>query len=330
MKLTVDGIFCKFMKISNNTLMMGSGGAFEPEFTIPVKGLMLSAEQLNQTMGDELTWRSWYNHSPPALPKPCDWWAHSKGAFPIPDVFEGDWLRIEVTGDRVLEFEADQPKNKGDEKIPAFRISKIVLTPLHGGNTEVQFNLHVRPGISKENLILQEHQHAEVKLSFSQTKPSTVKQAQGSLDLEINPEPAKLTASDTPRETGAAEGSATREHEPETEAKSQVAAKDGGPESDAPRDSGHDETDFTTREPTEDYSKPRELPTPSGEVLHLPSVEQNDARLAEISRIKEARRHAAMLLTSRRNDDLKEFEKGLEEKVAEHQDRPSNVIDGRK
>jgi hypothetical protein len=185
-KLKVDGVFTKIAKISNNTLMQGDAG-FESEFTLPFSGIMLDADQLNRTMGDELTWRCWYNHSPPALPKPCDWWAHSKGEFPIPDEYQGDWILIRVSGDRVIEFEAEQDA-KG-KSIPAFRLSKLVLTPRHGGLTEVKGNLHVRPGIGKENLLLQEHQHSTVMLSFSDTKPVPKDAKQVELPLEQPSEP---------------------------------------------------------------------------------------------------------------------------------------------
>lgn len=330
MKLVVDAVYCKFGKISNNTLQMGEAG-FVPEFTIPVTGLMLSPEQLNETMGDPLTWRSWYNHSPPALPKPCDWWAHSKGEFPIPDEFEGDWLEIQVTGDRILEFLGEE---KGDKKTPAFRISKAVLTPLHGGNTEVKFHLHVRPGIGKENLVLQEHQHSEVRLSFSETKPQAPDNRQQKLELAPPEKSAKVASTDptTSQPCPAVEGSETQEQSQETLGTQKSEPTSGSP-SDAPLDGesgtateGADECALD-KPASENYDKGSEIRSPSGEVIALRSGAQIDAAMEERAR-KKKQREAARLLIENRNSDLNEFEKNLSRDIQEHQQRPPNLIDG--
>lgn len=340
MKLKVDGVFTKIAKISNNTLMQGDSG-FESEFTLPFSGIMLDQDQLNRTMGDELTWRCWYNHSPPALPKPCDWWAHSKGEFPIPDEYQGDWILIRVSGDRVIEFEAE--KDSKGKPTPAFRLSKLILTPRHGGLTEVKGNLHVRPGIGKENLLLQEHQHSTVMLSFSDTKPVPKDAKQTELPLEQPAEPkaepvsfgaaiaqyhrqraeteAKLDGvtgsieADNLAQTTAVEGSEAVTPETETQAEPKM------PEDASVASVGQvgeivDNDPLGIGVPAEGFAN-RE--SQNGEVVSLAAQRQIERAT------KRARDRAAVSASN-----LEDFERRVKEDLEKHTTRPDGVIDGTK
>src|ERR1700752_4859174 len=131
--LNLDSVVCRLGKISNN--LEKHRDADVTEFNIPVKGIMLTAEQLNAFTGDPHCDRSWFN-TRGTLKEPMPWWAH--GNFAIEDRFDADVCTITVSGDREIEFEAEEGDEDG-EGLPACSISKIQLAPQVGGLTEMTF-----------------------------------------------------------------------------------------------------------------------------------------------------------------------------------------------
>ena len=157
--LKLDAMICRFGKISNN--LECHGDDYVTEFNIPVSGVMLTAEQLNDFIGDPYCDKSWFNTTKAKLKEPMAWW--ERGDFRLKDSLEADACTVKVSGDRQLEFERK-------DELPACRISRMTLRPQVGGMTELSFQLQVRPGIGKTNLILQEHQNREVRLTVGDAK----------------------------------------------------------------------------------------------------------------------------------------------------------------
>lgn len=320
MKLSIAGMIVRFGKISNNTLMIG-GNNFETEFTIPLSGLMLDRWQLNAAMGDITTWDCWYKSPTEGkVAAPCDWWTHSNGEFPIPDEYQGDWLLMALPGDKVLEFFADEPeetdgkKSKKAKRKPAFRLTKIVLIPRHGGLTEVKASLHVRPGLGKENLILQERQHSEVKLSFSETKPTPKDATQVEMPLE---QPKGQSMADFHR----------------LSSQSNIVSFPS-------RDDGHRDPESVSSGPTATHTDAtvaaegsgEETPEPETQASSKaePNVTSSDAGEASKSPAEpdESVKRKALAVAAERATSVDEFERIMREEIEKHSDRPAGVIDG--
>lgn len=169
--LNLDAVICRLGKISNNLEKHGDEDV--TEFNLPVSGVMLSAAELNAFIGDPHCDRSWFN-TRGSIREPMPWWA--RGAFKLDDKLDAAICTIKVSGDRELEFE---PK----KELPACSISKIRLRPQVGGMTEMSFQLQVRPGIGTENLLLQEHQNREVRLTISKSEVARARGKQQELPL---------------------------------------------------------------------------------------------------------------------------------------------------
>lgn len=368
MKLSIDGAICRIGKISNNTLKLGDG-KFESEFTIPFEGIVLMRDQLNDALEDTRAFDSWYETSVGKPAKPCAWWLHSKGEFPIPDDHEGKWLHIQFTGGQVIEFSETDGKSEKDKKTPGFRISKIVFVPNFGGLTEFKGSFHVRPGLGRENLLLQEHQHREVKIWFGQTKPVEKDSRQESLPLEP-PKPAEsnvvyanafaefhrrraeslqlakeaaqgsvpeddtLTAPQPAQQ--AADASVSPEPEAESEAINKSVTNDTGPASEAPRDAGSG--DYMDDSKREDMIAKAMGYASAADAASMPShqalqehVQMSEQTINAIrSDAEERRRQRAMARASVTAATPEEFQKKVEEDLAKFNQRPDGVIDGTK
>lgn len=169
---------CRFAKIANNLRKIGAQE--EPEFTIPCEGLMLTAGELDEILG-QYTHRSWFalrGH----VWEPCAWWSRVQGYVAIDGAFEAEYCAI-YAGNRKIEFELIEGEDGEDGDIPAARITRIRLKPHVGGMTEMCFHLHVRPGIGEENLLLQEHQNREVRLTLGETRLANPQGQQQELPL---------------------------------------------------------------------------------------------------------------------------------------------------
>jgi hypothetical protein len=170
--LQLDAKICRLGKISNN--LEKHGKEYVTAFTIPVSGLMLTKAELNRFMRDNSCHASWFDTTVKGAAQPMDWWQGED--FALSQSFEADALTIRVSGDRDLEFLAeDGPGDEDDDgdeddgeesKRAACEISRITLKPQVGGLTEMRFALSLRPDIGKKNLMLQEHQHREVKITL--------------------------------------------------------------------------------------------------------------------------------------------------------------------
>jgi hypothetical protein len=179
--LKLEDKVCRFGKISNN--LEKHGDDWVTAFTIPVSGLMLTKEELNQFMRDKYCHAAWFD-TKAGMTQPQGWWGEE--FFPISQSFEAEGLTIIVSGDRTLEFEAEEAEDQDDEDDvgrPACEITKIRLTPQVGGHTEMAFSLSLRPDVGKKNLMLQEHQHREVKITLVDAKASEKNARQGQLPM---------------------------------------------------------------------------------------------------------------------------------------------------
>jgi hypothetical protein len=163
--LNLKGKVCRLGKFSNNTEYHGDD--WEGAFTFPLTGLMLSHDELNTFLRDKYAHACWYN-TRGSLAEPMPWW--NGECFRVSGAFEAEGLELTVSGDRVLTFTAEEPHYQDDDEAdlgrPACVLSKITLTPQVGGLTELAAHLTLHPGLGKDNLLLQEHQHREIKLTL--------------------------------------------------------------------------------------------------------------------------------------------------------------------
>jgi hypothetical protein len=169
--LNLTGKLCRMGKVSNNTEYHGAE-EWESAFTIPITGVMLTREELNDFMRDKHCHASWYNTGGKGgLVEPMPWWHGEE--FSVSAKYESDDLMLTMSGDRELTFEPVEPDPDDEDDVgrPACVLSSIVLRPQPGGLTELRFSLTLRPGLGKTNLQLQEHQHREIKITLTDAAP---------------------------------------------------------------------------------------------------------------------------------------------------------------
>lgn len=167
----LEDAICKIGKISNNLEKHGDEDV--TEFNLPVFDLILTNEQLGELYGDPYTHRSWFNING-GLQQPMDW---LKAASPIGNdvIFEGIEATIRLPSDEELEFSNCRAKD--------FQFTGVV------GGTELTFKLQLCPGLGRENLLLQEYQNREVRLSIADAKIALKKKGrQKDLPLQQPPE----------------------------------------------------------------------------------------------------------------------------------------------
>lgn len=137
-------------KISNNLELHGDEEV--TAFQIPVEGVMLDAKELCALLEDKFAHQLIFNDKR-GLKEPTDA-LRKLDALKLKDNFEGATVIMTLTGDRELEF---------DE----CNLKELTLEPQVGGLTALAFKVYLRPGIGANNLLLQEHQHREVKLTIT-------------------------------------------------------------------------------------------------------------------------------------------------------------------
>lgn len=171
---------CRMGKIANN--LEHHADEWVTAFTIPISGVMLTKDELNDFLRDKYAHASWYTIEK-GVDRPAAWWGEEE--FAITPSYESEELQLTVSGDRELEFEAEQgdPDDQDDVGRPACKLSRIVLKPCEGGLTELRFALYLLPGIGKVNLMLQEHQHREIKITLADAHPAQKSDKQESLPL---------------------------------------------------------------------------------------------------------------------------------------------------
>jgi len=154
-------------------------------FTLPIEDVELNREQLNAYMGIG-TFESWYNHGSDGVWRPMPWWERlENGELPIDDKFVCDGAVISLANGQHLEFEADEIEDDDGNltKAPAAQITAIVFKATSGGQTKLKFHMQIRPGISQDNLALQENQFSSVRITLSDVKPKERKGRQQDLPL---------------------------------------------------------------------------------------------------------------------------------------------------
>lgn len=155
-QFAIEDAICKMGKISNNLEKHG-----EEEricFAIPITGVMLEAklerdDPANLIAGDELFTRSVFNNSKGFL-EPMKWVA---SPIPRPEKYENAKVFITLPSDEVLEFEGA-------------RVGGIEQMPTAGGMVQHDFQVQVHPDLDRVNLLLQEYQDHEIKITVLDAK----------------------------------------------------------------------------------------------------------------------------------------------------------------
>lgn len=165
-QFTVTDAICKPGKISNNLEKHG-----EQEltvFAIPFTGVMVDEATANSIAGDPHFTRAIFNDNKGFL-EPCTW---VREPIRFPEKYDGAIATITLPSEESLEFENG-------------RIGDIEVMPHAGGLCELTFQLQIAPGVGRENLLLQEYQHHEVRLSIEDAKVALKKdkKKQGNLEL---------------------------------------------------------------------------------------------------------------------------------------------------
>lgn len=150
--LSIEDMHCMMGKISNNLECHGEQEI--TEFSIPITGIMLTAQEVNAFLEDPYADRSFFNNKR-ELQEPMPWC--SKTSITLNDRYDGAIATITVSGDQEIEFKDA-------------RLNKITLTPKLGGLTQMDFQLQIAPGLGRENLLLQEHQNREIVLCIADAK----------------------------------------------------------------------------------------------------------------------------------------------------------------
>ena len=207
--LTLDNSQAFLRKISNNLLTCGEEKV--TAFTLPLEGITLSAEELDELLG-KCTHRSWFDKKRDGALHPMPWWeAREKRDFHLSAELEADEVTFTLPGGKELTFEPILDEEDDQVKSPAARITHIVLSPQPGGTTLLAFHLTVRPGIGKENLALQEHQFHHLGVTLSNTREAKRKGSQAQLALGETPSEEGAGEPDAPRGRGRPSDSVRRE-----------------------------------------------------------------------------------------------------------------------
>lgn len=156
-------------------------------FTIPIEGISLTREQLDEYLG-EGTFESWFEQVGETW-KPRAWIARlPDAAILLEEKFASDGVEI-VIGKKELVFETLKAEEEGEDDQPAGRLGTLKLTPRDGGATDLAFHLQVRPGLGADNLALQKQQYGHVKLTLGNLEQIKRKARQQELALDAGGKP---------------------------------------------------------------------------------------------------------------------------------------------
>ena len=175
--IELDATICRMGKYSNNTEMHGE--EFARGWKVPFESVMLDAEHLQALFGDPHVDRAWFNEKKGGLKEPMPW--IRKDVQRYPDKFDKAAVGIEISGDRMLEFEDC-----------IVQIDELV--PQTGGLTKTKISIYLHPD-DKQMLQLDLHQHREVKLSISDAKVALKKKSKQQ-ELPLNGSDAKTPGYD--------------------------------------------------------------------------------------------------------------------------------------
>ncbi len=188
-------------KISNNLLSCGDEKVVA--FTIPIDGISLNPAQLDALLG-RFTHRSWYATKPDGAVHPMPWWeGREKRDFHLGIEFECAEVTFTLPGGKELTFEAQGDREDEDDPYtPGARLTHLVLTPQPGGQTLLAIHITVRPGVGKENLLLQEQQWHHVGITLGEVREGKRKALQAQLALGEGPQTIPDPAPENPKARG--------------------------------------------------------------------------------------------------------------------------------
>ncbi len=195
--IVFDKMRGELQKISINVLGRDPNNLI---FTIPVEGMILTAEQLDRLMG-AYTFRSWFNKTGDMW-EPMPWHGKRKnGDYLVDGKFACADLTIEVNGGEQLGFETRESDEEDGDDIPAAIISHIRLTPQRGGTTLMSCHVQIRPEIGRANNVLQEHMFRSVLLSISECAEVVgTKGSQQALAVETPPQTKATSTEPEPQQ----------------------------------------------------------------------------------------------------------------------------------
>lgn len=171
---------CRLGKISNNLEKNGEDGDEVTGFTIPITELQLGAEEINAFMEEPYADRWMFNTRARGTKEPV---SEKIKPFALKEDFDDATITLTVSGDREIELQGCKVKD-------------VTLEPMKGGAVHVNCRIYVRPGLGKENLLLQEHQNREVRITIADAKVATKKKSgQKDLDLEVESDDGGARAS---------------------------------------------------------------------------------------------------------------------------------------
>lgn len=182
--LNLSDAHARMGKIGNNIEMHGEEEV--SGFTLPIT-MTLGHEQLDGLMGKYFH-RSLYNQTK-------DLWEIVDGfrrckPLHLEDIYEEVSVLIDLAQGDPLEFSD-------------CRVSKIVLTPQHGGLTLLDCHLYLHPGLGDENLALQEHQNHEIGVTLQEGKIALKKNPKQGEMAFAGEKPREVSGGFVPTKTGA-------------------------------------------------------------------------------------------------------------------------------
>lgn len=160
-------------KISNNLEKHGEDDV--TAFTLPFDECALEPDELRVIFGDKYVDRCLFNKTAKAE-APCAWLSAVE-PLKLREKYHEAVMLLTVSGDRELEF----------HDVVLSEMS-ITFDPKYGAVGILSGKLYLRPGIGKENLILQEHQNRRVKATITN---ATVMLKAKSKQQELALEPRK-------------------------------------------------------------------------------------------------------------------------------------------
>lgn len=162
---------CVIGKITNNIELHGDESV--SMFGIPVSSMLVPTETINALWGDPHFDRCLFNHGKAGIVEPMPWTRNS--VIRLEEVFEAGSAEIKFKNDEVHKFEN-------------CRMKGFIGGPLVGGMTELSFQLQLNPGLDRANLLLQEYQNEEIKLSIMSAAISKKKNPKQK-EMQLTPQP---------------------------------------------------------------------------------------------------------------------------------------------
>ena len=165
--LNIESTHAVLGKVSNN--IENHGDEEVTAFDIPVSGILLSREQVNQLLDDSVADRVLFNTTRTKDVQPS---LKCFEPFALKDKFDGATIRFDFGTGKGEKFTLKDCKAKG-----------VTLEPQNGGNTLVALSIRVRPENDAQILQLLGHQNRSCKISISEAKIATNAAAKKQMDM---------------------------------------------------------------------------------------------------------------------------------------------------